>query len=135
MELRAATFAIFLKARSVEEKEIAGSASISALIGGVTEPAIYGVLLKYKLPFIIGMSGKWNWRSNLWNLPCDKNCADDSKRSYTAGSLCNVWTMGYRFCCNFNCGFISAGVFIWMQKFEEGELKYVRIFRIISDSE
>lgn len=51
--IAAATLAIFLKARSVEEKEIAGSASISALIGGVTEPAIYGVLLKYKLPFII----------------------------------------------------------------------------------
>lgn len=51
--IAAAVFAIFLRARSIEEKETAGSACVSALIGGVTEPAIYGVLLKYKLPFII----------------------------------------------------------------------------------
>ena len=33
--------------------QVAGPASITALIGGVTEPAIYGILLKYKKPLIM----------------------------------------------------------------------------------
>ena len=36
-----------------ELKEIAGPDVISALIGGVTEPAVYGVLLKFKKPMVI----------------------------------------------------------------------------------
>lgn len=51
--IAAACLAIFFKTRNKELKETAGPAFISALIGGVTEPAIYGVLLKFKLPFII----------------------------------------------------------------------------------
>ncbi|MBN1468678.1 MAG: PTS transporter subunit EIIC [Fusobacteriaceae bacterium] len=51
--IAAACFAIFLKTHNKELKETAAPATISALIGGVTEPAIYGVLLKFKLPFII----------------------------------------------------------------------------------
>lgn len=49
----AAALAVFVKTKSVRLKDVAGPASISALIGGVTEPAIYGVLLKYKRPFVI----------------------------------------------------------------------------------
>ena len=44
---------VFLKTRNKEVRQIAGSASISALIAGITEPAIYGVLLKYKRPYVI----------------------------------------------------------------------------------
>jgi len=51
--IAAACFAIFLKTHDKQLKETAAPATISALVGGVTEPAIYGVLLKYKLPFII----------------------------------------------------------------------------------
>lgn len=51
--IAAACFAVFLRTRSLEMKETLAPAAISALVGGVTEPAIYGVLLKYKLPFII----------------------------------------------------------------------------------
>lgn len=46
--IAAAVLAIFLKTRNKELKETAGSAAISALIGGITEPAIYGVLLRFK---------------------------------------------------------------------------------------
>lgn len=51
--IAAACFAIFLKTRNKALKETAGPASLTALIGGVTEPAIYGVLLKYKRPLMI----------------------------------------------------------------------------------
>ncbi len=51
--IAAACLAVFLKTKNKELKEVAGSDIISALIGGVTEPAVYGILLKYKKPMII----------------------------------------------------------------------------------
>lgn len=51
--IAAACLAIFLKTKKQELREVAAPATISALIGGVTEPAVYGVLLKYKVPMII----------------------------------------------------------------------------------
>ena len=51
--IAAACLAVFLKTKNKELKEIAGPDVISALIGGVTEPAVYGILLKYKKPMII----------------------------------------------------------------------------------
>ncbi|WP_119317024.1 PTS transporter subunit EIIC [Companilactobacillus formosensis] len=46
-----ACLAIFLKSKNIKLKEVAGPAFVSAIIGGVTEPAIYGVLLKHKKIF------------------------------------------------------------------------------------
>ena len=51
--IAAACLAVFLKTKNKELKEIAGPDVISALIGGVTEPAVYGVLLKFKKPMVI----------------------------------------------------------------------------------
>lgn len=51
--IAAACLAVFFKTKNKELKEIAGPDVISALIGGVTEPAVYGILLKYKKPMII----------------------------------------------------------------------------------
>lgn len=51
--IAAACLAIFLKTKDRELKETAGPSVISALIGGVTEPAVYGVLLRFKLPMVI----------------------------------------------------------------------------------
>lgn len=48
-----AVLAVFLKTRNLDLKETAGAATISALLAGITEPAIYGVVLKYKRPFVI----------------------------------------------------------------------------------
>lgn len=48
-----ATLAIFLKSKKKNVKQVAGPAFITALVGGVTEPAIYGTLLKYKKPMIM----------------------------------------------------------------------------------
>ncbi|WP_145048921.1 MULTISPECIES: PTS transporter subunit EIIC [Paenibacillus] len=48
-----AALAVFLKTKNRTLKEFAGSSSFSAIVGGVTEPAIYGVNLKYKKPFYI----------------------------------------------------------------------------------
>ncbi|WP_353949106.1 beta-glucoside-specific PTS transporter subunit IIABC [Sporolactobacillus sp. Y61] len=46
-----AALGIFLKTRDMKLKSLSGSASLTALFG-ITEPAIYGVTLKYKRPFI-----------------------------------------------------------------------------------
>ncbi|MGX8706189.1 MAG: PTS transporter subunit EIIC [bacterium] len=51
--IAAACLAVFLKTRDRDLKSVSGSAFISAFIGGVTEPGVYGVLLKYKVPMII----------------------------------------------------------------------------------
>jgi PTS system beta-glucosides-specific IIC component len=49
--IAAATFAIFLRSKDKKLKELSGTAALSAFIGGVTEPAIYGVLLERKNVF------------------------------------------------------------------------------------
>lgn len=49
-----AVFAVFLKTKNSKLKELSGGAAFSALIGGITEPGVYGVTLKYKKPFYIG---------------------------------------------------------------------------------
>lgn len=48
-----AALAVFLKTKNVKLKEIAAASAVSALLAGITEPAIYGVVLKYKRPFVI----------------------------------------------------------------------------------
>lgn len=50
-----ATLGVFLKTKNKDLKAMSGSAAISAVLAGITEPAIYGVTLKYKKPFYIGM--------------------------------------------------------------------------------
>lgn len=47
------TLGVLLKTKDPDVRELSLSAFVSALLGGVTEPAIYGVLLKYKKPFAI----------------------------------------------------------------------------------
>lgn len=47
---------IYLKRKNDEEKQIAVPACISAYLG-VTEPAIFGINLKYFYPFIAGLTG------------------------------------------------------------------------------
>ena len=52
-----AAAAVYLKTRNKELKEIAGPATISAFLAGITEPAIYGVTLRLKKPFIYACIG------------------------------------------------------------------------------
>ena len=49
----AVCLAIFLKTKNDSVKELSLSCLASAWLGGITEPAIYGLLLKYKRPFAI----------------------------------------------------------------------------------
>lgn len=53
----AATLAVMLRTRSRQLRQIAGPAALSVLLSGVTEPAIYGVNLPKKRPFLIGCIG------------------------------------------------------------------------------
>jgi PTS system beta-glucosides-specific IIC component len=52
-----AAAAVFVKTRNKELKEVAGPATISAFLAGITEPAIYGVTLRLKKPFIYACIG------------------------------------------------------------------------------
>ena len=49
-----AALGVFLKTKDKKLKELSGSAAFSAVLAGITEPAIYGVTLPYKRPFMIG---------------------------------------------------------------------------------
>lgn len=53
----AAAAAVFFKTRNKELKEVAGPAAISGILAGITEPAIYGVTLRLKRPFVYGVIG------------------------------------------------------------------------------
>ena len=52
-----ATLAVWIKTRNSDLKKIAGPATISAFLAGVTEPAIYGVVLRLKKPFVYSLIG------------------------------------------------------------------------------
>lgn len=51
--LAGCAFGVFLKSKNQQMKQTAITTGISALVAGVTEPAIYGVVLKFKRPFVI----------------------------------------------------------------------------------
>ena len=52
----AACFGVFLKSKNHEIKNVAASAAATGLFG-ITEPAIYGITLRFKKPFICGCIG------------------------------------------------------------------------------
>lgn len=51
----ASALAVSLKSKNKDLKQVAGAAGILGLLAGVTEPAMYGVTLKYKKPLIACM--------------------------------------------------------------------------------
>lgn len=53
----AASIAVALKSKNSNTKQIAFAAGFSALLAGITEPALYGVTLKYKKPLYAAMIG------------------------------------------------------------------------------
>ncbi|MDY7542187.1 MULTISPECIES: beta-glucoside-specific PTS transporter subunit IIABC [unclassified Cryobacterium] len=53
----AATAAVFFRTRNQNLKSLAAPATLSALLAGITEPAIYGVNLPLKRPFAFGIVG------------------------------------------------------------------------------
>lgn len=52
----AACFGVFVKSRNSEIKNVAASAAATGVFG-ITEPAIYGVTLRFKKPFFCGCAG------------------------------------------------------------------------------
>jgi PTS system beta-glucosides-specific IIC component len=52
-----AAAAVLLKSRNRDLKAVAGPATVSAFLAGITEPAIYGVTLRLKKPFIYACIG------------------------------------------------------------------------------
>ena len=52
-----ATLGVLLKTKNKSLKNVAASATVSGILGGITEPGIYGVCLPYKKPFYAAMIG------------------------------------------------------------------------------
>ena len=52
----AACFGVFWKSKNSEVKSVAASSAATGVFG-ITEPAIYGVTLRFKKPFICGLTG------------------------------------------------------------------------------
>ncbi len=52
-----AAFGVFLKSKNKDTKAFALSTTVPALLGGVTEPIVYGISLKYKRPFVAQIIG------------------------------------------------------------------------------
>ena len=50
-----ACLGVLLKTKNERVREVALPAAVTGLLSGVVEPAIYGINLKYKRPFVIGM--------------------------------------------------------------------------------
>lgn len=53
----AASIAVSLRSKNTNTKQIAFAAGFSALLAGITEPALYGVSLKFKKPMYAAMIG------------------------------------------------------------------------------
>lgn len=51
-----AVLAVFFKTRNAKLKQVAGPAALSGLLAGISEPAVYGVNLPLRRPFIIGLA-------------------------------------------------------------------------------
>ena len=64
-----ATLAVAVKSKSQKVKALAFPATISALLG-ITEPAIFGVNLRYVKPFVIalGAGAVGGWIASMLNL-------------------------------------------------------------------
>ncbi len=52
-----AAFGVFLKTKNKKTKSMAGSSVISIFLAGITEPAIYGISIPLKRPFIASIIG------------------------------------------------------------------------------
>lgn len=55
----AASAAVAVKSKKTDVKSLASSCAITAFLGGVTEPAMYGINLKYKTPLYASMIGSF----------------------------------------------------------------------------
>lgn len=53
----AAALAVMIRTRDAKLRQLAGPASLSGFLAGVTEPAVYGVNLPLKRPFVFGCIG------------------------------------------------------------------------------
>lgn len=52
-----AAFGVFLRSKKKENKAFALSATLPALLGGITEPIVYGISVKYRRPLIAQVIG------------------------------------------------------------------------------
>lgn len=59
LDQAAASAAVAIKSKKTNVKSLATGCAITAFVGGVTEPAMYGISLKYKTPLYASMIGSF----------------------------------------------------------------------------
>ncbi len=57
MSLAGCDFGVFVKSRSKERKSFAISAMLTVLIAGISEPSVFGICFKEKMPAVAGVLG------------------------------------------------------------------------------
>lgn len=119
-------FGAFLRIRRKEEKSEALGCFISGIIGGVTEPALFGLIMRYKRPFIAmiaggaaggfvaGLTGVVMYNAGMAsNLLC--------LIAYLPGGTTNfAMTL-----ISYGIGFIVAAVVMYFWGFEKKDMEYL----------
>ncbi|WP_245884099.1 PTS transporter subunit EIIC [Vibrio albus] len=121
----AAAFAVGFKSRNTRMKTTAFSAGLTGFFG-ITEPAIYGVTLRLKKPFICGCIGGAIGAAvaSMFNayyyvyaglagiLTVVNGISPDNPSSFIG--ILAYWHIGrYRYC---HCGYNRAGLFRWIHR-------------------
>lgn len=70
--LTATCVAVALRTRNKNMKSTAFSSAVTAIVGGVTEPALYGVALRFRKPFVCALIGNFigGCVAGLFNVQC-----------------------------------------------------------------
>lgn len=116
-----ATLAVAVKSKNKKMKQLAGSSAFTAVLG-ITEPALYGVTLKYKTPLLAAMIG--GGLGGLWcGLTHVKAYAMSSPGLASIAMFIGGGTMTnfYNACIGGVIGFVSAFVIALLLKIKDPE--------------
>lgn len=116
-----ATLAVAVKSKNKKMKQLAGSSAFTAVLG-ITEPALYGVTLKYKTPLLAAMIG--GGLGGLWcGLTHVKAYAMSSPGLASIAMFIGGGTMTnfYNACIGGVIGFVSAFIIALLLKIKDPE--------------
>jgi PTS system beta-glucosides-specific IIC component len=116
-----ATLAVAVKSKNKKMKQLAGSSAFTAVLG-ITEPALYGVTLKYKTPLLAAMIG--GGLGGLWcGLTHVKAYAMSSPGLASIAMFIGGGTMTnfYNACIGGIIGFVSAFLIALLLKIKDPE--------------
>ncbi len=112
----AAALAVFLKTKDTGLKEIAAASSVSALLAGITEPAIYGVVLKYKRPFADHGPVLRRLRRHCCDGRPASGGSHDHVRSHHSRDRRHGWLARCHRACSCCCDYVCRDACLWLQR-------------------